>query len=119
MPRIGCASWDTNASMSAIWVRSAADHEIVAFATERRATIVTLDADFHAILAVSGLSEPSVIRLRVEGLRAGAVPDLVQRVISTLEADLRRGALITVKARKTTCHKLPIGGFGMTDDKGV
>jgi hypothetical protein len=27
----------------------------------------------------------------------------------SFEGDLKRGALITVKARKTTCHRLPIG----------
>ena len=43
----------------------ATDQEILAFGLRKDATIVTLDADFHAILAVSGASEPSVIRLRV------------------------------------------------------
>src|SRR5262249_36970287 len=50
---------------------NATDAEILAIAAEKSATIVTLDADFHAILAVSGSSKPSVIRLRLEGLRAG------------------------------------------------
>ena len=89
---------------------NAADHEILSWALERHATIVTLDADFHAILAVSGASGPSAIRLRREGLGAPEVLELVQSTLARFEADLKRGALVSVKARKTTCHRLPIGG---------
>src|SRR5882724_2537069 len=48
----------------------AADQEILAWAVSENATVVTLDADFHTILAVSGATAPSVIRLRRQGLRA-------------------------------------------------
>ena len=41
----------------------AADQEILAWAAGENATVVTLDADFHAILAVSRATGPSVIRL--------------------------------------------------------
>jgi predicted nuclease of predicted toxin-antitoxin system len=87
----------------------AADDEILAWALVKQAIVVTLDADFHAILAVSGASGPSVIRLRIQGLRAQAVVALVQNVLSGFEADLKRGSLVTVKAHKITCHRLPIG----------
>lgn len=92
----------------------AADDEILAFAFAfaEHATIVMLDADFHAILAVSGASGPSVVRLRVQGLTAQQIVLLVQRVLAAFEAGLKRGLLVTVKPRKTTCHKLPIGSSG-------
>ena len=57
----------------------AADEEILDFAVGKNSIVVTLDSDFHAILAVSGAAGPSVIRM------------------------------VTVKARKTTSHRLPIG----------
>uniref|UniRef100_Q01UP3 DUF5615 domain-containing protein n=1 Tax=Solibacter usitatus (strain Ellin6076) TaxID=234267 RepID=Q01UP3_SOLUE len=74
-----------------------------------RAVVVTLDADFHAILAVSGAQGPSVIRMRLQGLGAAKVVEVVRKVLARFGVELERGALITVKALKTTCHRLPIG----------
>jgi predicted nuclease of predicted toxin-antitoxin system len=71
--------------------------------------VVTLDADFHTILAVAGANGPSVIRLRIQGLGGSAVVELLQDVLAGFGGDLERGALVTVKAHKTTCHRLPIG----------
>lgn len=90
----------------------AADEEILAFSLEKNAIVVTLDADLHTILALSGASGPSVIRLRLQGLGALDVAQLVQNFLAGFEADLKRGSLITVKARKTTCHRLPVGNSG-------
>ena len=58
----------------------AADQEILAWAVSENATVVTLDADFHTILAVSGATAPSVIRLRRQGLRAPAVVEIIRKV---------------------------------------
>lgn len=97
------------AHVGEIGMAKATDDEILAWAGED-AIVVTLDADFHAILAVSGARGPSVIRLRMEGLRAAAVVRLVQKVLTEFEPDLKRGSLISVKAHTITCHWLPIGG---------
>lgn len=86
------------------------DDEILALSLTQNATVVTMDADFHAIVAVSGASRPSVIRIRIQGLDTGAVVRLIQTVVTSFETDLRRGSLVTVKAHKITCHRLPIGG---------
>jgi predicted nuclease of predicted toxin-antitoxin system len=94
-----------------IGLSKAADEDILAFALEQDAIVVTLDADFHAILSVSGASGPSVIRLRLQGLGASEVAEVVQNVLAGFEADLQRGSLVTVKGHKTTCHRLPAGAF--------
>ena len=57
-----------------IGMGKAADDEILAWSLGKNAIVVTLDADFHTILAVTGASGPSVIRLpailfRSAGLR--------------------------------------------------
>jgi predicted nuclease of predicted toxin-antitoxin system len=88
----------------------AGDDEILAWSLKTTGIVVTLDADFHTIWAVSGASGPSVIRLRMQGVRAPALVELIQHVIARFEEELRKGALVTVKPRKTTCHSLPIGG---------
>ncbi len=87
----------------------ASDDEILAWALARNATIVTLDADFHAMLAVSGAKRPSVIRVRIEGLRAPELVHVIHKVIKRFETEVANGCLLTIKARKTTCHALPIG----------
>jgi len=86
------------------------DTEIVQVARERNAVIVTLDADFHAILAVSMASRPSTIRLRLQGLDGAQVAEFVMEVLARFQEELQRGCMITVKPRKTTCHMLPIMG---------
>lgn len=93
----------------------ATDDEILAWARAMGGIVVTLDADFHTILAVSGASGPSVIRLRVQGLGAREIVQLMENVLDRFESELKKGALISVKAHKISCHHLPIGGF----DSGV
>jgi predicted nuclease of predicted toxin-antitoxin system len=56
-----------------IGMAKAADEEILALSLERNAVVVTLDADFHTILAVSGAQGPSVIRMRLQGLGAPSI----------------------------------------------
>jgi predicted nuclease of predicted toxin-antitoxin system len=87
----------------------AEDTEILAWARERGCIVITLDADFHAILAVSRATQPSVIRLRMQALDAQRVATLVQGVIGDYGNELTRGCMITVKPQKTTCHILPAG----------
>ena len=87
----------------------ASDEEILAWSWKQGATVVTLDADFHAILAVSGASGPSVLRIRIEGLNAQAIVEVLLNVLAAYSSDLKRGALVTVKNHKITSHLLPIG----------
>lgn len=49
---------------------AASDSEILEEARSRVAVVVTLDADFHGLLALSGASLPSVVRIRIEGMKA-------------------------------------------------
>lgn len=85
------------------------DTEIVTFARDQESVIVTLDADFHALLATSMARGPSVIRLRLQGLDGAAVAGYVANVAGRFAAQLKAGCLITVKSKKTTCHMLPTG----------
>jgi predicted nuclease of predicted toxin-antitoxin system len=84
----------------------ASDLEILAVARARDAAIVTLDADFHAFLAVTGAAGPSVIRIRMQGLNGPAIASVVRDVLGKYAAEIAGGSMITVKAKKTTCHLL-------------
>ena len=92
-----------------VGMSTASDEEILGFALARNAVVVTLDADFHAILAVSGGTGPSAIRIRIQGLRAPEIAECINLVSTRFDNALKAGSLVTVKARKTTCHRLPIG----------
>lgn len=86
----------------------AEDTEILEYARQRGAIVLTLDADFHAILASSNAVGPSVIRIRQEGLDATAVFRLVETVLAWFSEDLASGCMITVKPPKISRHKLPV-----------
>jgi predicted nuclease of predicted toxin-antitoxin system len=55
----------------------ATDEAILAWSLEQDAIVLTLDADFHTILAVSGARGPSVVRLRIQGLGAPELAELL------------------------------------------
>lgn len=95
--------------VSEFGMQRAADEDILSLARERGCVVVTLDADFHALVAVRGLLGPSVIRIRREGCRAQTVVRLLEGVLRSHRAELVVGALISVKQHKTTCHRLPVG----------
>jgi predicted nuclease of predicted toxin-antitoxin system len=91
-----------------IGLAEAEDEEILAKALEEGRTVVTLDADFHALLALSQAKGPSVIRVRIEGLRAEPLVDLLQDVIQKGEADLKSGAMISVQESRIRIRRLPV-----------
>ena len=88
---------------------SASDEEILAAGCREERVIATLDADFHALLALSQADGPSVIRIRIEGLRGQPLAELVERVWRTCETDLLKGALVTVTEQHIRVHQLPVG----------
>jgi hypothetical protein len=47
--------------------------------------------------------------MRLQGLGAPEVVEVVRKVMASFEVELNGGSLITVKALKTMCHRLPIG----------
>jgi predicted nuclease of predicted toxin-antitoxin system len=68
--------------------------------------VVTLDADFHSALVLSGSTSPSVIRIRIEGLRADRIAGLLIHVIAETRQALESGSLITVQPDRIRIRKL-------------
>ena len=86
----------------------AADSEIIRQATEGDRIIVTLDADFHTQLALTQACKPSVIRIRIEGLRAEGFSALIQQVLRHCTEDLKAGAMISVNELSICVRRLPV-----------
>jgi predicted nuclease of predicted toxin-antitoxin system len=49
-----------------VGLSAAADAQVLSAARNEQRTVVTLDADFHAIMARTGATDPSVIWIRTE-----------------------------------------------------
>jgi predicted nuclease of predicted toxin-antitoxin system len=91
-----------------VGLAAAADTTILARARDHAQIVVTLDADFHAQLALSGAAGPSVIRIRVEGLKAKQLADLLVRVLEQFREDLESGAMVTVTESGVRIRHLPL-----------
>ncbi len=86
----------------------AADVDILDVARERQAVVVTLDADFYALLATSNATGPSVVRVRLEGLKGQQLAALLAQVLAVASAELEAGAVLSVTARRIRVRLLPI-----------
>ncbi len=92
-----------------IGMATALDEQIIAHAKAEGRVVVTLDADFHAILALTGATAPSIIRLRVEGLRGSEVARRMRVVLGACAADLAAGAVVSADMVRVKLKRLPIG----------
>jgi predicted nuclease of predicted toxin-antitoxin system len=87
---------------------TATDDAILDFAVQTDAVIVTLDADFHSILAKSGAHSPSVIRIRIQGLKGARTADFIAAAIASVGQELQAGAVVSVTKRSIRVRSLPI-----------
>ena len=87
---------------------TATDSRILDFGRQEGLVVVTLDADFHALLALAGLSAPSVIRIRIEGLQGENVAHLLVSVLQVCSDDLLKGAMVSVTENGVRIRHLPV-----------
>lgn len=91
-----------------IGLATASDAKILEFARQEERVVVTFDADFHTLLALSGLTEPSVIRIRIEGLRGDRIASLLGTVLALSGSDLTQGAMVSVTENGVRIRHLPL-----------
>ncbi len=89
-------------------MHTAKDLAILEHASAIGAVVVTLDADFHELLATHGWMRPSVVRLRVQGLGAEQLASLVQTVVVSCVEGLEAGAAVTAHERQARVRLLPL-----------
>ncbi len=87
---------------------NADDAAILRHAQLEKRIVVTLDADFHMRMALAGAPAPSVSRIRIEGLQAPELAQLLVRVLDEFRNDLKYGALITVTEAGIRLRRLPL-----------
>jgi predicted nuclease of predicted toxin-antitoxin system len=87
---------------------SANDEEILAAARQRQAVLVTLDADFHRLLADSRATSPSVVRIRIEGLKGDQLAAVLVQVIAATSAELATGAAVSATQHRIRTRFLPL-----------
>lgn len=91
-----------------IGLSKAKDSEILEYARKNQRIIITLDADFHAFLAVTNAQSPSVIRIRIEGLKAMELARLIEDIWPKVETSLQQGAMVTVTAKSIRIRHMPV-----------
>ena len=102
------AGWDV-VHVAEIQMSRASDVEILETAREQQRICVTLDADFHTHLAVTNAATPSVIRIRIEGLKAEAFAQLLIEVWPQINNNVDLGAaMITITDQNVRVRSLPI-----------
>ncbi len=84
------------------------DETILRHARDHAQIVVTLDADFHRQLALSTAVGPSVIRIRIEGLKSRELAQLVLRVVDRHRDDLKSGAMLTITESAVRLRRLPL-----------
>lgn len=112
MPR-GCVAWLQQSGhdvshVADIGMAEADDREILDRGRQESQIIITHDADFHALLALSGATMPSVVRLRIEGLKSDECAGVVNHVLQLCHDDLMAGALVTALPTSVRVRRLPI-----------
>lgn len=91
-----------------IGLATAKDVAILEYARRHGYVVVTLDADFHDILASTWATDPSVIRIRIERLKARDVANLLIQILPDVEADLAVGALVIIQTGRVRVRILPL-----------
>lgn len=91
-----------------IGLSCAADSLIIEQARADHCAIVTLDADFHTLIALSGAARPTVIRIRREGLKGAEIAAVIADVVARLSQAIAAGALLTVTERTMRVRYLPV-----------
>ncbi len=86
--------WDVQ-HVSELGMSRAEDVAILRLAHQEQRVVVTLDADFHTLLALTGANGPSVVRIRMQGMKGAQTASLIERVLTLVSDDVTHGAMVT------------------------
>lgn len=86
----------------------ASDSEIMTWVLENGYIVFTHDLDFTTLLALTGVSGPSVIQLRSQDVLPDAVGQQVVSVLNNQAPSIQSGATVTVDLVLSRVRLLPI-----------
>jgi predicted nuclease of predicted toxin-antitoxin system len=86
----------------------ALDPEIMEWARQHDAVVLTHDLDFGATLALTHAEGPSVIQMRSEDISPDAAGNSVISALRTYEEELAAGALIVIDETRQRIRLLPL-----------
>jgi predicted nuclease of predicted toxin-antitoxin system len=86
----------------------AADLVILDRAVEEARVVVTLDSDFARIVAVGGLTRPSLIHLRLPRVTRQVAVKVLTEVIPKVREDLALGCVASVTRGGVRVRRLPV-----------
>jgi predicted nuclease of predicted toxin-antitoxin system len=84
------------------------DQEIMLWARNNGAIVLTCDLDFSAMLAASGDRKPSVVQLRPWKHRPELLMGRLSIALSAYQRFLDAGVLLTIDLAASRVHKLPL-----------
>ncbi len=99
-----------SAHVGDLGLAAATDEAILEMDRREQSVVVTLDADFHALLAASRATAPSVVRLRIEGLKGDQLAGVLAKVVAVASAELMAGTIASVTKTRIRVRRLPIIG---------
>jgi predicted nuclease of predicted toxin-antitoxin system len=107
------AQWLRDSGIDAVHTReiglaSAADAQILEAARAEGRVCVTLDHDFHSILAETGSPAPSVVLIRIQATGYVETARLIARVLREFDSQLEKGAAVTATRRGIRLRSLPL-----------
>ena len=99
--------WDVSHA-GEIGMAKAADPMILDRAAQEGRVVVTLDSDFARILAVGGLTKPSLIHLRLPRVNRQVAVKVLTEVIAKIHDDLALGCVASVTKGGVRVRRLPV-----------
>lgn len=91
-----------------IGLSRATDRQILEYARNEKRVVITLDSDFHSILAVENAESPSVIRVRREGLKGPELAEIIEKIWSEIQDPLAKGAMVTITENAIRIRSIPL-----------
>jgi predicted nuclease of predicted toxin-antitoxin system len=112
LPRSLCAELERSAErvvhIGMLILECETDENLLEFASAEGWVMVTLDIDFHDLLALRRLSKPSVIRVVAEGRSASEIGAGLRKVLVALAKELELGCMETTDLLRVRVRMLPV-----------